>query len=352
MKAIRRLLLVRLSALGDCVHATPVVEALQRQVSGIEIGWAIEPAGYELLRDLPGVHRFHVFPRNVRGWKMTRALTAFRRELMAERYDVALDLQGLTKSGLVAWLSRAPLRVGFAGAESRELNRLFLNRRRAAPASTHHVVDRNLSLFEALGLEVPSRARFVLPSWRDTEVAVLGFLAENNLAEGAFAVVNPGTTWATKLWPAARFAEVAVGLADRLPVVVTWGNADEEQAARKIVDHAASSRVVAAPETDLRELAFLIGASRLFVGNDTGPLHLAAAQQVPCVAVFGATDPLRNGPYGEGHRVLTTELDCRPCFSTRCRRRDLACLTHVSPAAVMAACEAALEAPKPPISGR
>lgn len=325
------------------MHATPVVDALRKALPDIEIDWAIEAGGYELLRELPGIRRFHVFPRRARGWKRIAALADFRRKLRAEHYDAALDLQGLTKSGLVAWASGAPLRVGFAGVDSRELNGVFLNRRRSAPEEVRHVVDRNLSLLEALGLTVPLSASFLLPSWQDTAPMVDGFLAESGLENQAFCIVNPGTTWDTKLWPMASFAEVADRLAARLPVVVTWGSEAEERDARQIVGRASSTRVILAPSTGLRELSLLIGRSKLFVGNDTGPLHFAAAQGIPCVAVFGATDPLRNGPYGEGHQILTTELDCRPCFSSRCRRKDLACLTGVSPESVLSACDAMLD---------
>lgn len=342
-----RILLVRLSAIGDCLHAVPLLAALREQLPEATLGWAIESAGYNLLRGHPAVDRFHLYPRDGEGpggwpWIATgKRILAFRRELREVGYDVVLDVQGLTKSGLVSWWSGAPRRVGFAGAESRELNRLFLTERRAVAAGLH-VVEQNLQMLEAVGLEVPSRPRWPLPSYEEEAHCVEGWLSHLGLERGKFAVVNPGTTWVTKTWPESKFSAVARGLVERLslPVLVTWGSADERPLAEAVAVAAEGAHL--APPSTLRQLAALLGRSALFVGNDTGPLHLAVALGIPSVAIFGATDPVRNGPYGEPHRAVVTreDLPCRPCRARRCRRGDLACLCGVSVTDVLAACEA------------
>ncbi|HVS15306.1 MAG TPA: glycosyltransferase family 9 protein [Thermoanaerobaculia bacterium] len=335
-----RILLVRLSAIGDCLHALPVVHELRRQIPEAWIGWAIEAAGHGLLAGHPEVDRFHRFPRAAGGGR-GRALLGFRRELRAVGYDIAIDVQGLTKSGLVAWLSGAPERVGFADGGSRELNRVFLNRRLVPARRRRHVIDRNLALLGGLGLEVPERASWRLPEYPPAP-ELAAFL--DALPGPRFVALNPGAAWPTKRWPVESFVELARRIAGELghPVVVTWGSDEERAAAERIVGRPGAGPVLA-PPTDLRQLAALLGRATLVVSGDTGPLHLAVALGVPTVAIFGSTDPARNGPYGEGHRTLVQdgELDCQFCWRTRCARSDLACLHRVEVAAVLEACRCA-----------
>lgn len=343
-----RILVIRLSAIGDCIHALPVVNALRAQIPNAHLGWAIQDLPHTLLAGQSAVDRFHLYPRRAPGvFGHARALWSFRSELRQERYQIALDIQGLTKSGLVAWMSGAPLRVGFDGKDSRELNRLLINRRVAA-ASGAHVVDRNLGLLAAIGLDRPEIVEWRLPA-AALDGGQGGPVAAHleNLEHRSYLVVNPGTTWATKRWPVDRFAELSSALAERTEhrVVVTWGDEAEERDADSIVAQCQHPRVVKAPPTSLGELQALIAEARLFVGNDTGPMHLAVALGVPVVALFGATDPKRNGPYGSASPpcrsiVLSAqrELECRPCWKGRCARGDLACLAELPTATVEVAC--------------
>jgi ADP-heptose:LPS heptosyltransferase len=312
---------------------------------GAHLGWAIEEPGLRLLRGHPAVDQFHLYPRRSRPLRFVGDLLAFRRELRAARYDVALDVQGLTKSGLVAWLSGAPRRISLGAPHRRELNRLFVNESVAAPAASRHVVDRNLTLLRAVGASPPARGRFELAP-PPPSAALAPFLAELR-RQGAFAVVNPGAAWATKIWSPAALGLVARGLADRhgLSVAVTWGSESERELARAVVAGAERGAVREAPRTNLSDLAALIGGAALFVGGDTGPMHLAVALGVPTVAVFGPTDPERNGPYGERDLVVTAdaELSCRPCWSRRCARGDHACLAWIDGEHVLAACARRLQ---------
>lgn len=361
MRAGVRVLIVRLSAIGDCLHALPAVASLRQQVPDAHIGWAIQQPAHELLAGHAAVDRFHLYPRRSQGPAgVVRQMLRFRRELRAERYDVAIDLQGLFKSGMAAWLSGAPRRIGFRGPESRELNRIFVNQRvpderepdpRAADSRSpealaqRHVIGRNLTLLGALGLDVPAPAAWS-ESWKLDAASPSGGLAaflRTRAAGREIAVVNPGTTWATKKWPVARFAEVAAWLARErgLAVFVSWGTDDERRDAREVAELSQCPSVYPLPPTGLDEIAGVIAQARLFVGNDTGPMHLAVALGTPVVAVFGATDPTRNGPYGAGHLTVVTDqdLDCRPCNKSRCARSDIACLNWLSADPVIVACE-------------
>lgn len=350
-----RILLVRLSAVGDCLHALPVLAALRRRWPKAFLGWAIESSGHALLRGHPMVDHFHVFPRRAfkrkEGTLLERVklLFAFRKELQRARYDAAVDLQGLLKSGLVAWWSGARLRIGFRGAESRELNMLLVNKRVSVPHEAVHVVDKNLALLKGLGLEPPARPEWALPDYAPESTAMETFLEPLKLGREdgrrPFALVNPGATWFTKRWPPERFGQVAAGLIQRhrMPVVVTWAGTEEKAAAEVILKTAASPDAHLAPPTDLRQLAVLCAKASLFVGNDTGPLHMAVAAGTRSVAVFGATDPLRNGPFGREHLVQVGDPDCHPCWKKSCARGDLACLMRVTPESVLESCGRLLE---------
>ena len=348
-----RVLLVRLSAIGDCLHAAPVAAALRRAHPDAFIGWAIQQPAASLLRGCPGIDRLHLYPRRARGvGAHVGALSRFRRELRDCRYDAAIDVQGLTKSGLVAWLSGARQRVGFSGGPamgSRELNAWFLNRRYAVDPSVSHVVDRNLALLGASGLLGDEKP---LPEWRLPDYAEpepIAFLERHDLAAGGYVVAAPGTIWRTKHWPPEHFA-AAVGRLGRergLPVVVAWAGDEERRAAERIVAGTGDGcRALLAPPTDLRELATLLRTAALFLGCDSGPAHLAAALDVPCVSVFGPTDPGRNGPYGP--RSMSVQLDprleCQPCWRRTCSRGDYACMERLAPDRVAAACLTRLDA--------
>lgn len=351
----QRLLVVRLSALGDCLHTLPLVDRLRAAMPEARLGWAIGGPAAPLLEGHPQIDRFHVLPRRARAGGSRRewwsSLRKLRREMVAERWEVALDVHGLTKSGLVALYSGAPRRIGFEGPESRELNRFFLTERAPTPEGPHHVVERNLSVLGALGLDpAPDGAASPgrLPDYAEERARIARWWDRSPLEGRPFAVLQPGTTWTTKIWPEGSFGRLARELptALDLDVVVLWGGADEEEKARRIVVAADSPRVHPAPPTDLRDLAALIGSASLAVGNDSGPLHLAAALGVPCVGIHGATDPVRNGPWGDAQRtvVAPVELECRPCWKRTCQRGDLACLTLLPASRVLDACEEALAA--------
>ena len=305
-----------------------------------------------LLQGCPDVDRFHVYPRRARGFAARlEAFRRFRHELRSCRYDTAIDVQGLTKSGLVAWLSGARQRVGFRGGPamgSRELNALFLNRRFAVSPAVTHVVDRNLALVGASGLAGADdpRAEWRLPDYAEPDA--LDFLEGHGLGAGGYAVVSPGTIWRTKHWPPDHFAAAArrLGRERDLPVVVVWAGEEERLAAEKIVAGAGDDRpALLAPPTDLRELATLLRHAALFLGCDSGPAHLAAALKVPCVSVFGPTDPARNGPYGprSASVQLDRRLECQPCWRRTCSRGDFACMERLGADQVVEVCLAGLD---------
>lgn len=307
-----RIALIKLSSLGDVVHALPVAATLRARVPDAHLTWIVERREAALLRGHPALDALVAV--DTRGWRRARgprdmahvigAVRQMSRRLRAAAFDVALDLQGLLKSGVLAAATRAPLRIGFAARRCREpLNALFTNRRVEPPAAARHVVDQHLALLEPLQVREPVR-EFRLPVEPAAEARADAFLAASGLTRGRrLVVLNPGAGRADKRWPADRFRSLAERLGDDTGalVVVVWGPG-EEAAARHIAPGA--GRAVQAPPTDLDELVAFLRRASVLIAADTGPLHLAAALGTPCVGLYGPTSAVRNGPYGSGHRCL------------------------------------------------
>ncbi|MGH7323313.1 MAG: lipopolysaccharide heptosyltransferase I [Candidatus Rokuibacteriota bacterium] len=305
--------IVKLSSLGDVVHALPVAATLRARVREARITWLVEHREAAILTGHPALDE--IITVDTRRWRQARspgalaaagrAFAALSRRLRAARFDVALDLQGLLKSGILMALTRAPLRIGFQARACREpLGALFTNRRLARPAG-RHVVEHYLSLLEPLGIGAPV-LDFRLPVDQKAETRMDDVLAASGLKpRDRLVVVNPGAGRPGKRWPVDRFRAVAHRLAreGEAHVLVVWGPG-EESAARAIADGGDRSRVVLAPRTDLFELIAVLRRASLLVAADTGPLHLAAAGGTPCLGIYGPTSPARNGPYGTGHRTL------------------------------------------------
>jgi lipopolysaccharide heptosyltransferase I len=296
-------LIVRLSAIGDCVQTMPLACAVRDHWPEAHVTWVVEKASAPLVQACDAVDRVVVLPKRfATSWRLLLKL----RSVLAEgNFDVALDPQGLTKSGLVSWMSPSKRRIGFARPASREFNP-WLQTELVHSAATHRV-DRYLELVRPLGIERP-QARFGLAVPAITKTTVGQCLARESLRDG-YAVINPGAGWDSKLWPMERFAEVAKHLANcGVPSVVVWAGEKELSWAEKIVA-SSNGGAILAPPTTLLELAAILQKSRLFVGSDTGPLHLAAAMGTRCVALFGTSRGDACGPYGTGNIVLQAALD-------------------------------------------
>jgi lipopolysaccharide heptosyltransferase I len=330
------ILIVRLSAVGDVVHGLPVLCAIRDFIPRARLTWLVEERAAGVLRGHTALDRLITVPG---GWlRNPAAIWRLRRELRRVRPEIAIDLQGLTKSAAAAWLSRAGVRIGFDRPEGRELSRM-LNTRRVTTSATH-VVDRYLQLLEPLGIRRPP-VRFDLPRHSEDEATIGRFIRDRGLASG-FAVINPGAGWPSKRWPVERFAAVAKHLGQQryLPTVVTWAGAEEWAMADRIITTSAGTAHIA-PQTSLGELAELARRAKLFISADTGPLHIAAAVGTTCIGLFGPMPGERNGPYGAQHITLQ---NARLEGSSRSRRNASdATMRTISIEEVCAACDQILD---------
>jgi heptosyltransferase-1 len=297
-----RLLIVRLSAMGDIVHALPLAQ--NARLAGVTVGWLVERSYAGLLSPAPTIDR--LFLADTRRWRRRplSALTGARalfRELADFAPDLAIDAQGLWKSALLARRARAPV-VGFAAPDRKERASALLCDHPVRPAGgARHVVDRNLALLEASGIPVACRAP-------DATYLLKGPVPEEARDFVAalprpFALYHPGARRPEKAWGEENFAALAAKVLSQrdLSPVISWGPGDEARA-RRLASLLPEATV--APHLDFAGLAHAIASCTLFVAGDTGPLHLADALGARTLALFGPTEPERNGPYRRPESAL------------------------------------------------
>lgn len=359
----RRVLIVRLSALGDVVHVLPCLAALRAAWPAAHIGWVVEDKAASLLEGHPQLDRVHVLPRKqlvARGKQghLLESLQGFRRlvaELRRERYGVTLDFQANFRSGLIARLSRAPRRIAQARTFAKEGSSLLFATDAPEPAPPEaHKIARNMTLLGPLGLPTGPAPRPVLPTSPAGEALAAAFAAE----PGPRVVVQAGVSafGAIKAWREDRFAGLAEGLRARgARVCFAYGPSEEAQA-RRLAEAAGAE--LAPPTRSLAELVALLGAADLFVGVDSGPLHLAAAAGTPVLGLYGPKHPGTYGPFWPGHRVVRSGIECSPCRHRRCPRPDVVREEtpdggrKISPCMDRLGAEAAVEAAEALLAGR
>ncbi|RMF84912.1 MAG: lipopolysaccharide heptosyltransferase I [Planctomycetota bacterium] len=341
----RRILIIKPSSLGDIVHALPVLAALRRANPRAHIAWLVGTSFAPLLDGHPMLDEIIPFDRRRYGrmWYNPAANIAFWRfvaEIRRRRFDLIVDLQGLIRSGLLAWFSGARRRVGFA--EAREGAWLFYTQCVRSERSKH-AVERNLDLGRALGLPI-DKAEFPLTTTeREADAARrLLYQAADRRIE-TYVAVLPGTRWPSKNWPAEHFAALIDRVHDaRAARCVLLGAAGDRPTADAIREQCRTEPVDLVGRTDLRQLVALLAGAAAVVSCDSGPLHVAAALQRPTVAIFGPTDPRRTGPYAATAKVVTHRVNCAPCLRRRCPLKHHDCLLRLTPDAVFAALDAAL----------
>jgi len=329
-------LVVRLGAIGDVVNALCFAAALKRHAPATRIGWAVHPLAAPLVQGHPAVERVHVLERS--SWRSWWRVVG---EIRRQRYGLAVDLQRIAKSALLARLSGAPRVLGFDRARCKEQSWLWTNERIPAGDRHAHMLEQYLELARWLGVpaQPPERS---LP--RDPAAEAWAARLEAELG-GAPIVINVGATKPANRWRPERFGELARALADArgAPLCLTGGPADRAAADQALAAAGAQAGLVdLVGRTSLLELVSLLARARLWIGGDTGPMHIAAAAGTPVVALFGAADERRTGPYGPGHRVVRTHPPCAPCGRQRCPLPRHACMDDLAVELVLEVAKGAL----------
>jgi len=342
--SVDRFLIVRLGALGDIVHAIPVAAALRREYPSAKIDWLVSAKHREILDLVPVIDRRLVI--NDRGDAGGGAsLVSAVRELRRSRYDVAIDLQGLIKSALLARLSGAPTVLGFSARYAREgFARAFYTAVHDPgrggiydARETRHVVEINLSLLQLLGI-TPGPPAFPIDHV-DSPAA----RRAADRAGGRYALLNPGAAWPNKRWPPERLGAVASALRDRhgLMSVVLWGPGEETLAQETV--SASAGAAVTTERTRIADIVALARGAAVMVSGDTGPTHIATAVGTPLVGIYGPTRPVRNGPLALEDVTVTRDAICQ-CHHLRRCKLDRMCLLDIEVAEVLAAVERRLAA--------
>ncbi len=307
--------IVRLSSLGDVVHTLPVAAAVKAALPNAVVTWMIEENERELIDGNPAVDHAIVVP--LRRWKRTlgrgnvaavsREARELARTLRSARFDAVIDPQGwVHKTSPIVVMTHAPIRIGFAATHSRDRwSPLFTNRHVTPPKSAVHIVDQNLALLEPLRIVDPA-AVFPLPSWSGADRRVDDWLKQHQIAGYSLIALLPSTRGPRKLWPAVSYATLAARLAGRTDARVLLAGGPGDKAVLDAVE-AGCHQVHVFHAATIGDLAALLARASLVIGNDTGPLHLAAAADVPALGLFGPTSGRRNGPYGRnGHVIQST----------------------------------------------
>lgn len=343
-----KILLVRLRQIGDVVFTTPTFAALRGHFPSAQLTYLIEPAAEPVVAGQADLAQVIVAPR-VSGMRGFLADLALGRRLARERFDLVLDFHGGPRASLLTWLSRAPRRVGYEVAGRSWMYTERVGRPRELRA--RHSVENQWDLLSAVGVLPPDRERFPVTMAVDADVAreVAARLTAHGVSpESRLVVMHVSAGNPFRRWPLDSFAEVAAALpaADpRVRVIVTSGPSEAEaaaqviRAARERLAPALGEQVLACGEFSLAELRALVDRAALYIGGDSGPMHVAATSRVPMVSLYGPTLPARSEPWRSSSlpaiAVEVHGLGCRPCDQRVCEPGDYRCLGRISPEQVI-----------------
>jgi|SRR5271169_766962 len=316
-----KILVIKPSSLGDIIHSLPVLLALWETFPHAKIHWVIAKGFEEILEHHPMVAKLLIINKDQwkRKGKISDTLLEMRtllRDLKKESYDLVIDLQGLLRSGLIAYATGAPVRIGFN--EAREGGNLFYTHK-VEGGGNIHAVDRYLKIACTLGCDSQG-VWFPLPLIKESEN-----IKKLKKVLGKYAVLIPGARWKTKRWPKERFGSLASMLNMKSVVV---GSPSDATIAHYIQTESKGKTLSMAGKTDLKELISIIRGASYVISNDSGPMHIAAALGIPVIALFGPTNPVRTGPYGGKHVIITPDIPCAPCYKKKCK--DIRCMSGIS----------------------
>lgn len=329
-----RILIVKLSAIGDVVHSLPVLSALRVMHPDAEIHWLVEEAAAGLIENHPLLDNVLISRR--KSWLKELKRGDYRpllecvkliRTVRSKPYDLVLDLHNLAKSSVWVALAKSKRKLGFYGTA--EYAYVPVTEKVGPENFNLHAVDRYLTFIHYLGKEFDT-PQFPLPSLTSHSQRVRKTLKQFGMEGKKLVVIHPYALWPTKLWTMDHFKALTTRLQKELGLgVVFTGTESDRSYVEQIISGIDPKPVSLCGQSTLLELAAIFKEAALAITTDTGPMHLAAAVGTPVVALFGPTEQARTGPYGQGHTVLHAEVSCRPCFKKQCP--DVRCMKEISP---------------------
>jgi len=328
---MRHILIIKPSALGDVIQATCMLPVIKERYPDARISWLVFDNNKGVVLDHPLIDEVFVLRRRDR---ILKAIYHLSRRMRRSHFDLSIDVQCLLRSALLSFLSGCRRRVGYANG--RETSTLFYTETYDIPTRSMHAVDGYLKLCEALGMPSQGEVRFPLPIKERHRERVDEMLGREREGDD-LVTLCPTAGWKSKCWPAASFAALADMLAEQAGArVLLAGAPGEEETVGEVAALMEHPCLNLTGRLDLMEVAALLERSDLFVGNDSGLMHMASATRTPCVALFGPTDPRRTGPYSPLATTIKADLDCMPCFRKHCD--EITCMHRITPERVAGAC--------------
>lgn len=326
--------MIKLSAIGDVIHTIPSLEALRNAYPHAHITWVVEENASDLIMHHPACDRVLVSYRKRWIKNLTQRdaightageMRSFLSQLRDRRYDIAIDFHGLFKSALLMGLVQAKRKIGYRSMQ--ELSGLFYGEK-IPEEMGKHAVDRYLDFVRYLGYFIKEPV-FTMGLTGGERRRVQCLLKDNGIEEGeSFVAVNAVAFWETKLWDDEKCAALADRIITELKKKVVFTGGKDRRAIDNILSRMTHRAVNVAGGTTLRELACLYEMADIVVSTDSGPMHLSTAVGTPTIGLFGPTDPLRTGPYGKGHVIVSAGTPCSPCFLKSCETRN--CMKNIT----------------------
>ncbi len=305
----KKVLIVKMSSIGDVIHTMIPIAILKREKPNYFISWVVKEHIYKILTFFPYVDEIIKLKKNENISKLIK-------NLRKKDFDITIDFQGLIKSGIITFLSGAKLKIGFDKKNTREsLASLFYNQK-IDVEDKKHVIEKSISLLNPLGIKNKEikNIDFKFPETlkRKVEKIIL-----NNFYNKKFIILNPGGMWHTKRWPTERFGELAKLIKENFnyEIAIIFGK-NEKKYGEEIKKIASFVKLI---PLELDELFYFISKCEIYVGGDTGPTHMASILNKKCLALFGPTDPERNGPFNENSKIVYEKVYCSPCYKRKCK---------------------------------
>jgi len=328
----KRILLIKLSAVGDVIHTLPVLAKLRARFPSARIDWLITPACADLVHWHPAVSNILHYPRREfgRSWAGSFKMAKVLRQVRRNNYDLVVDVHGQFRTAVFVWASGAPVRIGFA--RTREGARLSYTHHIPVPSMDFHAADRNLWLSNLLGFN-RDRPDFTIHFPPQAKAEAAAVLLRSGFAERPFAILFPGTQWETKHWSTQGFVDVCRHLAARgLGILLAGAGRDRPRNAA--VAAAFPAAIDICDKTALAVTGAIMRRAAICITNDSGPMHMAVSLGLPLVSAFGPTSPVRTGPYGRPGAVVRVGVPCSPCYIRTLRRCPYGhrCMTQLTSA--------------------
>ena len=345
----QRILIIRLGAIGDVVRTLPALRALRSKFPEAYIAWAVEESSRDLLEGHSDLDRIFVVRRSdwSKGFRRLpttlKEIVAFVREIRDDHFDLVLDFHGILKSGVISMLSGVPVRVGLSPQFCKECNYLFNNYHIDLETSALNRIERNIRFIGFLGINQADYDPIIPDNTFDREFVDQFFRERQLTGRTPLIAIHPGTSRKTlfKRWSPSSYTHLADSLIERFNahILWTWGPGEKETVDDIVKEMKNTSTI--APTTNLRQLAELFRKCHLFVGSDSGPMHIASFVKTPVVVLYGPTDPVENSPsQSTPYIMLRKDVSCNPCRNRNCR--DVGCMSAIKPEEVIAAVQTAL----------